>query len=101
MSYFITAIAYYPGEPKYDPPYRCTRTFGHYGTQIDAEIAIEENRCDMHECLYNFIVLEEIGYGIHTFGDNQSWFRWSDRKRQWVGMKKPKWAKGTLNWAIG
>lgn len=99
MSFFITAIAYYPDEPRYDKPYKVTRTFGHYPTQIDAEIAIEDNRCDMQECLYNYIVLEQIDYGIHAFGDNQVWFEWRDY--MWQRIDKPEWAKGTLNWAIG
>lgn len=99
MSYFITAIAYYPDEPRYDKPYKVTRTFGHYHTQIDAEIAVDENRCDMHECLYNFIVVEEIGYGIHYLGDNQAWFEWKEDK--WQRTNKPTWAEGILNWAIG
>lgn len=101
MSYFVTAIAYYPDIERYSEPWKVTRTFGHFSTQVEAELAVGENRCDMHEFLYNFIVVEELNYGIHPMGDQQTWFAWTDREFQWQKIDKPAWAKGVLNWSVG
>lgn len=101
MSYFITAIAYYPecSDERYNKPYNTTRTFGHFGSLNDAKQAVDENRCDMNEMLYNYIVIENIPYGIHSIGSEQHWFKWYN-KLGWKPIKKQKWAKEFLNWAI-
>lgn len=74
------------------------RTFGFYAEKRQAEIAVEENRGNMHECMYNFLVIEEIGEGVHALAENEQWYRWDDR---WVPCKKPKETVGVINWAIG
>lgn len=93
--WFITAI--HVVEP-YDGRIPFHRTFGFYADKREAEIAVEENRGSMEECLYDYIVIEEIGQGVLAIAENEQWYRWDDR---WVPCKKPKFSEGIINWAIG
>lgn len=98
MNYFITAIPYYPenGQHLND------RCFGYYPTLDDAKESVLQNKCDLHEALYNYIVIEEIGYGIHPEPTERKWFQWQTGWEDgWVECEKPKWSEGIINWAIG
>ena len=115
MSFFVTTIAYYPEDgpkSKYGQPYKCTHTFGHFLTLDDAQEAVEGNYGGMDECLYNYLLIEEIGYGIYAGlvndpeNDKQFewWYRWEHPDGQeghWVTMEKPDWSKGIINWSVG
>lgn len=75
------------------------RTFGYYHDYADALAAVRENRCNMHECLYQYLVMECIGEGVHALREKEEWFKWSGKK--WKPCKKPEWAWGMVNWAVG
>ena len=94
MNYFITAIPYYPNESQH----LNSRCFGYYPTLDGVVEAALQNRCNMHESLYNYLVIEEIGYGIHPDPIERKWFEWLDK---WVECEKPEWTIGITNWAIG
>ena len=76
-----------------------TRTFGYKWGFESAMTAIRENHMDMHECLYNYLVMERIGEGIHALTEEFYWFRWSGRR--WTPCETPEWARGITNWALG
>ena len=78
---------------------RVTRTFGYYRDWNSAFAAVLENRGSMHECLYDFIVMEKIGEGIHASVTDEQWFNWNGKK--WIMCQRPKEMVGTTNWAIG
>ena len=78
---------------------RDERTFGYYRGFHRAYQAVKENRCNMHECLYNFLVMERIGEGVHALAEDQQWFEWSGKN--WKPCRKPTWARGLTNWALG
>jgi hypothetical protein len=110
MSFFVTSIAYYPEDgpkSKYRQPYNHPRTFGHFPTLELAQAAVARNDGEMYECLYNYLVIEEIGYGIHALVEGwaedkplrQWWYRWEHPN--WVPMKIPAWSVGVVNWSIG
>jgi hypothetical protein len=52
-------------EKRYDKPYKCTQTFGHFPTLKEAQAAVARNDGEMYECLYNYLVIEEVAYGIY------------------------------------
>lgn len=102
--WFLTAIAvdestmirHSCGEVKVETD---TRTFGYeYGFNYAVE-AVRENRGNMHEGWYNYLVIERIGVGVHALADEEKWFKWNGRR--WVNSKKPIWSMGRINWAIG
>lgn len=74
------------------------RTFGFYSHPADAIEAVVTNRCNMHECLYNYLVIENIGEGIHPSAEYEEWYKWEDK---WVQCLKPEPLVGIINWALG
>lgn len=114
MSFFVTAIAYYPADEKkrYDKPYKHTQTFGHFPNVEDAQDAVNRNVGGMDECLYTNIVIEEIAYGIYGRiqvmdvddpSKGEWWYQWEHPDGQeghWVPMDRPDWAKGLVGWAM-
>ncbi len=86
---------------------RPQRTFGFFNTYVDALSAIYENRYNMQECLYDFIVLEYIESGIHALVLNTEWYKWTDKPMsndngKWECVEKcPKEFTGITNFALG
>ena len=79
-----------------------TRTFGYYSGYQKALKAVEANTGNMCECLYNYLVMEKIGEGVHAIADDDvTWFKWNAKKNGWVPCARPEWAKGIINWALG
>jgi hypothetical protein len=93
MNYFITAI--------YDDNTKSrSRTFGYYSTLENAKEAVTVNRGEMHECLYNFIVIEAIDEGIHKSCSAEYWYKWTEDG--WSRLyDKPEQFFGICNWAFG
>ena len=77
---------------------RFTRTFGYYRGWNKSYQAVKENRCNMHECLYQYLVMERIGEGVHALAADEQWFKWNDK---WTPCRKPKMFRGFTNWALG
>ena len=96
MIYTITATYRSPEDRREE-----TRCFGYYIDLADAINAVEQNKCDMHECLYNFIVIEKIGEGIHAMATDIKWYAWNDDKYSWEYTPKPDWSIGICNYSIG
>lgn len=98
MPWFITAIT--PNKILGKPA--ITRTFGFYEKFIFAYDAITENRCNMHECLYEYIVLEYIEEGIHPDVIQEYWWHWVEINNRWEDrIGKPFELTGIINWALG
>ena len=77
-----------------------THTFGyHYGLK-QALHALRENHGDMYECLYNYLVIEQIDDGIQSLVNAYIWFKWKEGIG-WTKCDRPVWARGITNWAIG
>ena len=87
-----------------------SRCFGYYLTKKDAIEAVVENRGDLHECLYNYIVIELLPQGIHPIPEEELWFKWiidysNDTNESidgfWIETNKPEWSNHIVNWAFG
>lgn len=74
------------------------RTFGYYEDYWKAKNCVANNYGSMQECLYNYIVVEKIGEGIHALPETEEWYRWDER---WVPCEKPMECEGIINWALG
>lgn len=101
--WFLTAlwyelIAYDKKHDEYKTNQK-TRTFGYYRGWSKAYQAVKENRYDMHECLYSYLVMERIGEGVHALATDEQWFRWGGSR--WVACRKPTALQGLTNWALG
>ena len=92
------------------------RTFGYFSDEPTAWKAAEENWADMHECLYNYLLIEELGEGIHPIpkgirdGSHERWYHWEPNAvpnksgigdGNWVRCDKPEFLKQTICFALG
>lgn len=100
--WFITAIAVNRIGDKITTINRPTRTFGFFDHYSEALSAVEQNQGSLHECLYDYIVIECIEEGIHPMVLKEEWFWWVKENNRWEdGIEKPEEFKGTVNWALG
>lgn len=81
--------------------YYDSRPFGFYNLEKDALKAVVKNRCNMHEALYEFLVIEHIEEGVHPPVENEEWFRWDYKKNCWKRCRRPKQFLGLINFALG
>lgn len=94
MPWFITTVV------KYNPHVK--RTFGFYDKYQDAYKAIIENRGNMSECLYDYLIVEYIEQGIHPEVHTEEWWWWVEKNKRWEnGIEKPENFKSIINWALG
>ena len=78
---------------------KSARTFGYYRGFQAAWEAVKNNTGNMRECFYNYLVMECIGEGVHALCNECEWFKWNGNN--WSSCKKPEWARGMINWALG
>ena len=77
------------------------RTFGFYFSEPEALKAVKENRGSMCESLYHYLVIEEIGAGIHAEANAKYWFVWDDDQSAWATCPTPAGRENVTNYAIG
>ena len=100
--WFITSIYLSkPENPESPARAETKRTFGYYGDFAYARKAVEENRSNMHECLYNYLVIEKFNEGVHALAESEDWYQWDETKNGWKSIPKPSFSEGLVNWAIG
>lgn len=97
--YFITALTGLDESSN-------TRCFGYYPTREEALLAVLENRSNLNEGIYNYIVVEKIGIGIHSLSEEETWFRWLQTggylgEGNWRQIAKPPETEHIINYAIG
>ena len=79
-----------------------SRTFGFYEHYNDARNAVKENRGNMHECLYSYLVIEYIEEGIHQEALQELWYKYNIVLMRWEELKnKPPEFKWVSNFAMG
>jgi hypothetical protein len=102
MIWFVTSI-YLAKAKDSESPMRAEtkRTFGYFLTEKEALDAVGENQCNMHECLYNFLVIEGFPSGIHALAEREVWYQWGEAENKWVPCQKPTMLEGIISWAIG
>lgn len=90
----------------YNQSHRC---WGWYPTLKEAKKAVRYNVADMHECSFNYAVIEKTPFGIPAISDVGAWwYKWipdpSDEHNmqgKWQACERPEWAKGIIGWGIG
>jgi hypothetical protein len=95
--YFLTSIC---STETYNPVFVEKRTFGFFLDLNKAEESVKNNEGNLNECLYDFLVIEEIGEGIHSPSQQEIWYAWNNKNWEKLN-EKPEWATGTTNWALG
>ena len=75
------------------------RCFGYYPEKEDAFEAVRRNSCDMHETMYDYIVVEEIEPGIHGMAEVVGWFKYNRETDGYDPIEVGR--TGFCNYAIG
>jgi hypothetical protein len=81
-----------------------SHTFGFYNYYNEAYQAVKENRCDMAECLYDYIIMEYMEPGIHPDVHVKEWWQWDTETKSWQYIPEREWPEefiGLTNWALG
>jgi len=82
-----------------------TRCFGYFSNKETALKAVNNNWGDMEECIYNYLVIEELPEGIHPTPPNlrsyghEIWFNWENDK--WTPTERPACLRGIFGFALG
>jgi len=100
--YFITCFEKLPHKNSFDSG--SSRCFGYYITFEEADRAVRENRCDIHECLYEYCFIEKIEPGLHAYCDPQKdrqLYQYQFETGEWESIPEPLCLTHIVNWAIG
>ena len=99
--FFITCFSKCENDARGNLDIGDMRTFGYFDNLETSKQALNENWCDMHEGLYEFAVIENIGQGIHPHAKEIAWFRWDDEKQGFFEIEKPECTRNYSNYALG
>ena len=98
MPWFITALVS-KKSTEISGHHRC---FGFYDTYNEVRRVVDQNRGNMQEGLYDYIVVEYIEPGIHPTVEVEHWWQWVEYNRRWRdGIEKPEEFRGVVNFALG
>lgn len=86
MSIFTITLVSTPDNPQESDITRC---IGYLPTLQEAKDAVMSNQGEMHECLYNYAVIEEHRPGLWRNTVEEYWFAWKEEKKSWYSCKKP------------
>lgn len=77
--YFITCFQKYEIDKSGWRDVGAIRTFGYYDTRSVAIRAVKLNNCDIHECLYDYAVIEYIPDGLYNVAEERIFFKWNEK----------------------
>lgn len=93
--YFITTI-HSKDENSID-----TRCVGYFEDLETAKIILENNACDLFECLYEYAVIEKVEEGLYQLPKKEYWFVINKTYDGYVAIEKPSKFKGWAVFGIG
>jgi len=73
------------------------RCIGYFPSYEEAVASVKANQGEMHECRYNYAVIEEIPSGVWQRTIEENWFYWNGEHRSWFGCTKPSQYKTSCN----
>ena len=78
-----------------------TRTWGFYSDVNDAISALHNNRTNMHECFYDYAIIEEYNEGICNGTLRYQWFKWDNERDGYFEIDEPRCVSRMCDFAIG
>lgn len=71
---------------------------GFYYSYTNAIVALHTNSCDMHECCYNYAMVERVFPGLYTCikPSDRTFFKWDEEKRGFFEIDEPEEWKGDV-----
>lgn len=86
------------------PDFGSYRTFGFYYDLDEARTALNENRCDLRECLYDYAVIEKLYPKIHPLcfePDDIEWYKYDEDRTGFFLDPENINKAGPCNFALG
>ena len=82
---------------------RHMRTWGFYTNKEDALSALETNRTDMWETVYDYAILEPYYEGIsgYAFEEDRYWFKYNREKDSYELIEAPEGVLHYVSFALG
>lgn len=79
------------------------RTWGWFSSLEDAVLCAKNNSGDLHETIFNYLIIEECNPGVCVPYKIVKTFKWKPNKRygRWIECKKPDFLNGIINFTIG
>lgn len=101
--WFITVFETIQRDRNGWPDFGSSRTWGFYTDRDTALQAVRENWTDMHECFYDYAVVEGYDEGIAHDPDptEAQWFEWNEETQEYQMIDRPEAVVGFGSWAIG
>ena len=91
--YVITLIA--------PPQTSLNRKVGYTHTLEYAKDILRDQPHNLHECLYEYIVIEKICEGIFRSVQSEYWYEWDEVEQIWNECGKPAEFRSIVNFGIG
>ena len=79
----------------------CSRCWGYYYDKNDCIKVLHDNITDIHECYYNYAVIEKINEGLSSLSIEREFFEYKRNLSGFFEIEEPKWAEFYSNFAIG
>ena len=77
-----------------------SKCVGYYTTKEMAEIAVEENICDIYENTYSYAIIEDFGPGTHPECRGRQFFSFNKFSRKYRPVDEPDECKNIDRFAI-
>lgn len=74
--YTITGLTELTTENSW-PNFGDERTFGYYTNKEKAIDAVKHNALDIHETIYNYVIVEEVEEGLYNPSCTRWWFKYT------------------------
>lgn len=99
--YFITCFEKYEMTNLGWPDIGSNRTFGYYPHKEWAVEDLHMNNTDLHECLYDYAVVEKIPMGLYPLAEERIFFKWDEEKQGFFEVDGAKFEDCFGNYAFG
>lgn len=77
------------------------RTFGYYSNLAVAKESVIQNKCDIFEYLYTYMLIEDIDEGFYANCDRRWLYKFNFETRVYELIDEPECMKYVCNFAIG
>lgn len=100
--WFITVVETKEDSPNKDVMQKSCRCWGYEESFDKAEEAVINNYMDLHECSYQWAIVEEhvMSYFALPTGLFQ-WYHWNEDEKKYERCSVPEWARGICAWGVG
>ena len=80
---------------------RSSRVWGWFTNLSEPLLIVQGNLTDIHECSYEYAMIEQIPHGMSPYGTREWWWKWSVDGDRWIASSRPSDYKNVLGLTLG